>query len=172
VEELLGPHPVINNASIFATNPGVSYSLGWHRDVIQIPQDEIRDEFFSPEWPHNSVQINLPLYEEQSLWVVPGSHRRPNTPEENAAFGGSKHYAPLDAVMPGGRLHIVDFGQQEGWPRWFRTMLYAWLRQFSVYPRAELEAELRKLASDSGATLEFKRLYRGYAEYAVITKPA
>jgi ectoine hydroxylase-related dioxygenase (phytanoyl-CoA dioxygenase family) len=102
VEELLGPQPIINNASIFATNPGVSYSLGWHRDVIQIPQAEIRDELFSPDWPHNSVQINLPLYEEQSLWVVPGSHRRPNTPEENAAFGGSKHYAPLDAVMPGG----------------------------------------------------------------------
>lgn len=102
VEELLGPHPIINNASIFATNPGVSYSLGWHRDVIQIPQAEIRDELFSPDWPHNSVQINLPLYEEQSLWVVPGSHRRPNTPDEDAAFGGSKHYAPTDAVMPGG----------------------------------------------------------------------
>jgi ectoine hydroxylase-related dioxygenase (phytanoyl-CoA dioxygenase family) len=102
VEELLGPQPIINNASIFATNPGVSYSLGWHRDIIQIPQNEIRDELFSPEWPHNSVQINLPLYEEQSLWVVPGSHRRPNTPDEDAAFGGSKHYAPTDAVMPGG----------------------------------------------------------------------
>jgi len=69
-------------------------------------------------------------------------------------------------------LHIVDFGQQEGWPRWFKAVLFAWLRQFSVHPRAELARELTKLTSETGATLDFRRLYRGYADYAVITKPA
>lgn len=78
----------------------------------------------------------------------------------------------LEAVAPGGRLHIVDFGQQEGWPKWFKALLYGWLRQFSVHPRAELEEELQKLAADSGAALEFHRLYRGYSEYAVITTAA
>lgn len=78
----------------------------------------------------------------------------------------------FEAVGPGGRLHILDFGQQEAWPRWFRAVLFAWLRQFSVYPRAELESELTELANDTGAGLEFRRLYRGYADYAVITKPA
>jgi len=78
----------------------------------------------------------------------------------------------LEAVAPGGRLHIVDFGQQEGWPKAFKMMLFAWLRKFTVYPRAELEIELRRLASDVGATLEFERLYRGYADYAVLTKSA
>jgi len=78
----------------------------------------------------------------------------------------------LEAVGPGGRLHIVDFGQQEGWPRWFKAVLFAWLRQFSVHPRAELARELTKLTSETGAMLDFRRLYRGYADYAVITKPA
>ncbi len=78
----------------------------------------------------------------------------------------------LASVAPGGSLHIVDFGQQEAWPRWFKAALFAWLRQFSVHPRADLEPELAKLASDTGATLEFRRLYRGYADYAVLTKPA
>ncbi len=78
----------------------------------------------------------------------------------------------LEAVGPGGRLHIVDFGQQEAWPRWFKAVLFSWLRQFSVHPRAELEPELAKLADDTGATLEFRHLYRGYTYYAVITKPA
>ena len=78
----------------------------------------------------------------------------------------------LEAVGPGGRLHILDFGQQEAWPQWFKAVLFAWLRQFSVYLRAELEQELIKLASDTSAELEFRRLYRGYADYAVITKPA
>ena len=78
----------------------------------------------------------------------------------------------LAAVGPGGRLFILDFGQQQAWPRWFKAMLFVWLRQFSVQPRAELEPALTKLASDTGAALEFRHLYRGYADYAVITKPA
>jgi S-adenosylmethionine-diacylgycerolhomoserine-N-methlytransferase len=77
----------------------------------------------------------------------------------------------LEAVGPSGRLYILDFGQQEALPRWFKSALFAWLRQFSVHPRAELETELTKLASDTGAVVEFRRLYRGYADYAVITKP-
>jgi len=78
----------------------------------------------------------------------------------------------LEAAGPGCRLYILDFGQQEAWPRWFKAVLFAWLRQFSVHPRAELEPELTKLASDIGAALEFRHLYRGYADFAVITKPA
>lgn len=101
VEELLGPNLIINNASILAANIGTEYSLGWHRDIIQIPQEEIEDWLFSAERFHNSVQINLPLVEENALWVVPGSHNRPNTEAENKAFGGSKHYAPIGVEMPG-----------------------------------------------------------------------
>ena len=67
----------------------------------------------------------------------------------------------LEAVGPGGRLYILDFGQQEAWPRWFKAVLFAWLRQFSVYPRAELESELTKLANDTGAELEFRRCIAG-----------
>ena len=78
----------------------------------------------------------------------------------------------LETAGPGGRLYILDFGRREAWPLWFKAGLFAWLRQFSVYPRAELKPELTKLASDTCAELEFRRLYRGYADYAVITKPA
>ena len=111
VESLLGPNLIVNNASILAANVGTEYSLGWHRDVIQIPQDQIQDWFFSPHRFHNSVQINLPLVDENSLWVVPRSHHRPNTPGENAAFAGSKHYAPVGAEMPGGIPVPLKAGQ-------------------------------------------------------------
>ncbi len=76
----------------------------------------------------------------------------------------------LDAVAPGGRLHIVDFGQQAGWPRWFRAALFKWLAQFTVHPRADLEEALAAAAVEAGASLDFKRLYRGYSDYAVLTK--
>ena len=75
------------------------------------------------------------------------------------------------AVAPGGRLHVVDFGGQAGLPRWFRSGLRAWLAKFSVAPRAELEAELRALAAESGARLGFRRLFSDYAQCAVLVKP-
>ena len=111
VEEIIGPDLIINNASILAANAGTSYSLGWHRDIIQIPQTEIEDWLFSKARFHNSVQINLPLVDENSLWIVPRSHNRPNTPEENQAFQGSKHYAPVGAEMPGGMPVRLKAGQ-------------------------------------------------------------
>ena len=75
------------------------------------------------------------------------------------------------AVAPGGRLHVVDFGGQAGLPRWFGSGLRAWLAKFSVTPRAELEAELRALAAETGARLGFRRLLRDYAQCAVLVKP-
>ena len=98
-EDILGGPLIINNASLFAAEPGTCYNLGWHRDVIQIPEDEIDEQaIYAPARFHNSVQVNLALCPDETLWIVPGSHRRPNTPEERAAFQGSKHYAP--ASMP------------------------------------------------------------------------
>jgi len=76
----------------------------------------------------------------------------------------------MDAVAPGGRLHVVDFGEQERLPRVFKSGLRSWLAKFSVEPRAELEAELEKLASRSGGWLRCEHLYRGYATYAVLEK--
>lgn len=88
-------------------------------------------------------------------------------PAWQEALGGAAR-----AVAPGGSLHIVDFGEQSGLPRAFRTGLRAWLARFSVAPRAELEAELARLADDLDATLSFSRPFRDYACRAVLTKAA
>jgi S-adenosylmethionine-diacylgycerolhomoserine-N-methlytransferase len=78
--------------------------------------------------------------------------------------------AAFDAVAPGGQLLVVDFGQQGGWPGWFRRALFAWLGRFSVEPRPDLEAALAEIAASKRAELGFERLYRGYADYAVLTR--
>jgi len=62
-----------------------------------------------------------------------------------------------------GSLHIVDFGQQEDMPEWFRGALFAWLARFHVEPRALLIEAAREAANDAGARLAVARLYRGYA---------
>ena len=73
-------------------------------------------------------------------------------------------------VAPGGELHVVDFGQQERLPAWFRFALFRWLALFHVTPRAGLRGELAIAARDMGARLTFESQYRGYAWAARLTR--
>ncbi|EHS49698.1 Methyltransferase type 11 [Rhizobium sp. PDO1-076] len=74
----------------------------------------------------------------------------------------------LDAVAPGGSLHIVDFGQQEDLPRWFRNLLRNWLSRFHVTPRSALREALEQRTAARSATLTFEPIGRGYAWHAMI----
>jgi S-adenosylmethionine-diacylgycerolhomoserine-N-methlytransferase len=69
-----------------------------------------------------------------------------------------------------GSLHLVDFGQQEHLPCWFRSLLFNWLARFEVIPRQELRRELEELAARQPLTLEFSALFGGYAWYAALTR--
>lgn len=74
-------------------------------------------------------------------------------------------------LRPGGRLHIVDFGDQERLPAVVRTLLPGWLAMFDVTPRDDLERVLSAMADSAGANLKVERPFRGYAQYAVLTLP-
>lgn len=76
----------------------------------------------------------------------------------------------LSLTKAGGRVHIVDFGDQAGLPRWFRAVLYWWLGLFHVHYRPELVAYLRQVEAEGRARLTFTPLYRGYAFLAVLTR--
>lgn len=78
----------------------------------------------------------------------------------------------LDHLVPGGRLSVVDFGQQENLPAWFRQGLFTWLAGFHVSPRAELSRAITALAVERGFSWRFRPLYRGYAWSATMTAPA
>jgi S-adenosylmethionine-diacylgycerolhomoserine-N-methlytransferase len=77
--------------------------------------------------------------------------------------------AAIAALNPGGQLHIVDFGQQEGLPGWFRALLKGWLTKFHVTPRANLREVLEAQAHENGAGLAFETIGGGYAWQAVIS---
>ena len=81
-------------------------------------------------------------------------------PDWRAALAGG-------ARATGGEMHLVDFGQQERLPRWFRQLLFAWLDRFDVSPRAELPTAIRELDPSS----DFRALYRGYAWSAELRAP-
>lgn len=80
--------------------------------------------------------------------------------------------AALEALRPGGELHIVDFGEQEALPAWFRRALRAWLARFHVTPRDALRDMLFAAAERHGAAVSFRSIRRGYAVLAKVTLPA
>jgi S-adenosylmethionine-diacylgycerolhomoserine-N-methlytransferase len=69
----------------------------------------------------------------------------------------------LAALRPGGQLHIVDFGDQEGLPGWFRRLLVAWLGRFGVRYRPEIEDFLKVLAATGAGSLRREEIVRRYA---------
>lgn len=79
--------------------------------------------------------------------------------------------AAANRLTPGGRLHVVDFGDQERLPGIARALLLRWLALFDVAPRDDLQGMLAAMAESSGAELRFERPFRGYAQYAVMTLP-
>jgi S-adenosylmethionine-diacylgycerolhomoserine-N-methlytransferase len=80
-------------------------------------------------------------------------------------------HAAARRLTAGGRLHVVDFGNQERLPGIARALLLQWLRIFDVTPRDDLEAVLAAMAEGTKAELKFERPFRGYAQYAVMTLP-
>ncbi|HET6526183.1 class I SAM-dependent methyltransferase [Sphingopyxis sp.] len=75
---------------------------------------------------------------------------------QGAMREATRHLAPY------GSLHIVDFGQQEELPAWWRGVLLGWLARFHVEPRAMLVEAAREVANDIGGRMSVTRLYRGY----------
>ncbi len=70
------------------------------------------------------------------------------------------------AKATGGTMSIVDFGQQERLPRWFKRGLGAWLAKFDVEPRAGLGDALAVLPLHGA----LEPLYRGYAWAATLSR--
>ncbi len=73
-------------------------------------------------------------------------------------------------LPPGGEVHVVDFGEQEGLPNWFASLLKAWLAKFHVEPRAELFDVAEELAALHGLEADWQPLYRDYARSVVLRR--
>lgn len=74
----------------------------------------------------------------------------------------------LGLLSTQGSIHIVDFGQQEQLPDWFRGALQAWLRQFQVEPRAMLTTTLDGLAKNHKRQVREMQLFRDYSRMIVV----
>jgi len=73
-------------------------------------------------------------------------------------------------LAPAGRLDIVDFGQQNGLPRLWRKLLFAWLAKFDVSPRATLREAVEGVAAAQGLEADFLPLRLGYVWVARLSR--
>ncbi|KAG6902695.1 hypothetical protein C0995_012835 [Termitomyces sp. Mi166 len=63
-------------------NPlGHTFALRWHRDDVSEKASEEEEREALQKW-HFGVQWNTALYRDSCLYIVPGSHRTPRTPEQ------------------------------------------------------------------------------------------
>ena len=73
----------------------------WHRDFyppLNAPLQAYADDIL--ETGPRYVQWNLALYDDDVLYVVPGSHIRPNTDEENGPLGAMREHRYLVVYRP------------------------------------------------------------------------
>lgn len=104
---LLGEEPRAWGIKILWTPKVVGYDLQWHRDLEQGLYDTIHHKPSAQD----HVQFNAALNHDDCFVVVPGSHRRPLTPEEWQAVRVDKT-APLPgevtAVLEPGDILYMD----------------------------------------------------------------
>ena len=139
VEGILGNgHESTDNMGILLEPAELAWATNWHRDWGHHVQDLDMDRFYAVASNHRVFnQLNAALWDDDSLWVVPGSHDRPDTPGEAGAFDRipapgpelreemtpTEREAALDAYvtqMPGAtqvRLGVGDvaFYRASGW---------------------------------------------------------
>ncbi|KAL5501095.1 hypothetical protein ACEPAH_9482 [Sanghuangporus vaninii] len=85
------------------------FALRWHRDDVRENATEEEEIKALALW-HHGVQWNTALYEDPCLYVVPGSHAKPRTPEQRAlSMTQEAPENPFD--MPGAIQVVLKPGQ-------------------------------------------------------------
>ncbi len=105
LRELLGEEPVFGQSNYYLNPPGKTRIGAWHRDCQFFSHGEEAEErrlIFAEADPPQSLHVHIPLLPTAATEVVPGSHARWDTPEENEV----KRKNP-ESDMPGGiALHL------------------------------------------------------------------
>jgi S-adenosylmethionine-diacylgycerolhomoserine-N-methlytransferase len=102
-----------------------------------------------------------------------------NTPYDHILFSYSLSMIPtwqesvdhaLTLLKIGGKIHIVDFGDQSGLPKWFARLLKRWLDMFHVQDRPQLRDYLMELGKSGKAEVSIRYLYGRYAWIGTVKK--
>ena len=164
IEGLLKRTVRLSLFGMLAGGEGRPYVQGWHRDAGEVENDAQLAQDLARL--HQAMQLNLPLYPDHFLQLVPGSHRRRGTTDERAAVADGRahpmpgaitlHLNPGDCVFYWPQVYHRGFNP-EGHRRW--TFHHAfWAADWPVHAQ-ELCREYRLLPGFGPVT---RRLVSAY----------
>ena len=123
-------------AMFFMCNPKTNSGPDrWHRDVggrRQAPLRGLQEDMLANT--PASVQWNIPLYDDDVLWIVPGSHRRANTPDEDRQLAENRRVPLPDGMQ-------VKLNAGDGVV--YSSMILHWLSNYSTKLRRVIHLSYR-----------------------------
>jgi len=127
VERILGPeHTPSKRMAVFLEPERVAWGTAWHRDWGNVPGVDLEWFYRLAADPRLFNQLNAALYDDHSLWVVPGSDRRGDTSAERAAFVSSPPEGPvLSDTMSSAEREAVCMDYARRMPGGTPVALYA-----------------------------------------------
>ena len=129
-------------AMFFMCNPEIDHGPDrWHRDAggpRQAPLRGLQEDMLANAPGY--VQWNIPLYDDDVLWVVPGSHRRANTAAEDRQLAENPR-----APLPGG----VPVQLQAGDGVVFSSLILHWPSNYSTQRRRVIHLGYRAFGGAS-----------------------
>jgi hypothetical protein len=109
-EAALGAAPVFRDSNLWFNPFFTPGRARWHRDVqYALPEDVEQRLLAGPTFWRAVVHIQIPLWPSAHLEYVPGSHRRPDAPDEAAVRLATSDEA-CSGEMPGAARFAADAG--------------------------------------------------------------
>jgi hypothetical protein len=105
----LGPEIRLGYLGLLTNASKVDFNLMWHRDVLKLTQADFPDDGLPPvarARQTRKLRWTLALVDEANLRLIPGSHRRWGTPEEEQSMSQR-----LTGDLPGQRVIELQAGQ-------------------------------------------------------------
>lgn len=108
LDDIFEEEAVFMQSNLYVDPPSQEFHGGWHRDCQFLAQGEEQEriDFFAEIEPPRELHMHIPLVPTAGTSVVPGSHRRWDTPEEERV---RRH--DVQGEMPGAlrlQLHPGD----------------------------------------------------------------
>ncbi|KAJ7467110.1 hypothetical protein FB451DRAFT_405897 [Mycena latifolia] len=121
-----------------------NFALRWHRDDIGGDATEEEERSALDAWKPHGIQWNTALHADSCLFVVPGSHKVPRTPEQRLhSKGQDPPTDPLD--MPG----AIQVALQPGDSVFYNSNILHCASYDAQAPRATLHASMGNVRGGS-----------------------
>lgn len=157
LNEIFTAPPILQQTNLYMDPPGEGWNGIWHRDCqFYAPDDEVKERQMVTEEadPPRELHMHIPLVPTAASEVVPGSHTRWDTPEENHI----RRHNPHTDDMPG----ALNLQMNPGDLGFFHVnALHRGLYQVGV-PRRTITVTYTHPNYSRPATAQWMKDWRGY----------